>query len=73
MGIHKQEEPTVCEPMVIPDCFAMGMLPPEDYGNFVRLVFYADRRVGRLTERAIVARIILPRGAPFPTMPLSRN
>lgn len=55
------KRPPVSEPAMVVDTFATGMLPPEDENGIVRLIFVADRQVGAHGERAIVARLTMPK------------
>lgn len=56
--------PIVTEPVPIFETFVTGVASAEDCGDFFRVSFYVDRPlVGTPeSERAIVARIIIPNG-----------
>jgi hypothetical protein len=59
------------EPVAAPEVFATGVAPIEDFGSFVRLTLYADKRsaVGTTVEeflsspleRHVVVRITMPK------------
>jgi len=57
--------PLLSEPVPIFETFVTGIAEAADCGDFVRLTFFVDRPLAGTpeTERAIVARLIVPRSA----------
>jgi hypothetical protein len=54
----------VIEPIPILEVFATGIAPIQHFGEFVRVIFYAEHRAANgERERVIVAKIVLPAGA----------
>ena len=62
---NPQPAPLMSEPVPIFETFVTGVAEARDCGDFVRVAFYVDRPLTGTceTERAIVARLIIPRGA----------
>jgi hypothetical protein len=62
---NPQSAPLLSEPVPIFETFVTGVAEARDCGDFVRVAFYVDRPLTGTceTERAIVARLIVPRGA----------
>ncbi len=52
--------PALIEPWPVQDVFASGRIR-EDYGAFVRLLFYRDWKACGVNERQLVASIIMER------------
>lgn len=57
--------PLLSEPVPIFETFVTGVAEARDCGDFVRVTFFVDRPVTGTpeTERAVVARLIVPRGS----------
>ena len=57
--------PLLSEPVPIFETFVTGVAEARDCGDFVHLTFFVDRPVTGTPEmeRAVVARLIVPRGA----------
>jgi hypothetical protein len=62
---NPQPATLLSEPVPIFETFVTGVAEARDCGDFVRVAFYVDRPVTGTpeTERAVVARLIVPRGA----------